>query len=62
MVQMRNAYKRFVGKPEGKRPLGKARRTCEGNIRTGFKETGWKVVDWMHLAQNRDQRRALWKL
>jgi hypothetical protein len=46
-------------KPAGKRPLGKPICRWEDNIRMDLKETGWKVVDWMHLAQDRDQLRVL---
>jgi hypothetical protein len=59
MGDMRNAYKRLVGNPERKRPLGRARYSWEDNIRMDLRETGWKCVDWLHLAQDRDQRRAL---
>jgi len=41
-------------KTEGKRPLGRPRRRWEDNIRKDLKEIGWEVVDWMHLAQDRD--------
>jgi hypothetical protein len=50
MGQMRNAYKILVGKPEGKRPLGRARRSWEDNIRMDLREIEWQGVDWMHLA------------
>jgi hypothetical protein len=52
-------YKILVGKPEGKRPLGRPRRRWEDNIRMDLREIGWEVVDWMHLAQDRDQWLAL---
>jgi len=52
---MRNAYKILVGKPTGKRPLGKPRRRWEDNIRIDLREIGWEGVDWIHLAQDRDQ-------
>jgi len=45
----------FVGKPEGKRPLGRSRRRCKDNIRMDLKETDWESVDGMHLAQDMDQ-------
>jgi hypothetical protein len=45
-----------VGKPEGKRPLGRPRRRCVDNIKMDLIETGW---DWMYMAQDRDQWRAL---
>jgi hypothetical protein len=56
---MKNAYKILVGKPEGKRPLGRHRRRWEDNIRMDVKETGWEGVDWIHLAKDRDQWRAV---
>jgi hypothetical protein len=37
MAEMRNAYRILVGKPEGKRPLGKTRRRCEDNIKMDFR-------------------------
>jgi hypothetical protein len=48
-----------VGKPEGKRPLGRTRRRWEDNIRMDLREIGWGGVDWIDLAQDRDQWRAL---
>jgi hypothetical protein len=56
---MRNAYNLLVGKPEGKRSLGRPRRRWECNIRMDIREIGWKEVDWMHPAQDRDQWREL---
>jgi hypothetical protein len=50
-----------VGKPEGKRPLGRPRRRWEDNIRMYLREIGWGDVDWIDLAQDRDQWRALVK-
>jgi hypothetical protein len=50
-----NAYMILVGKPEGKRPLEIPRRRWEDNIR----EMGWGGMDWIDLAQDRDQWRAL---
>jgi hypothetical protein len=58
MGEMRNAYKILVGKPEGKRPLGRPRQRWEHNIRIDLRETGWKVVDWVHLLQDRAQWRT----
>jgi hypothetical protein len=57
--EMRIRYKVLVGKPEGKRPLRRCRHRCEDNINMGFKEIGWKVVDWIYLAQERGQWQAL---
>jgi hypothetical protein len=50
-----NAYNILVGKPEEKRPLGRCRHRWEDNIRMDLREIGWEVVDWIHLAQGRDQ-------
>jgi hypothetical protein len=47
-----------VGKPEGKRQLGRPRRRCEDGVRTDLRETGL-VVDWIQLAQDRDRWRAV---
>jgi len=55
MGQMRNAYKMLFEKPEGKRPLGRPWSRWEDNSRTDLRGTGWEGVDWMHLAQDRDQ-------
>jgi hypothetical protein len=52
---MRNAYKLFFGKPEGKRPLRRPEHRWEDNIRMDLWETEWESVDWMHLAQDIDQ-------
>jgi hypothetical protein len=49
-----NTYKILVGKPEGKRPLGRPRRRREDNTRMDLRETWWKGVNWIHLAQNSD--------
>jgi hypothetical protein len=47
-----------VGKPEGKRPLGRPRRRWEYNIRMDVREIGWGGMDWIDLAQDRDGWRA----
>jgi hypothetical protein len=57
--EKRNAYRLLVGKPEGKRPLGRPRRRWVNNIRMGFGEVGWGDVDWIDLAQDRNSWRAL---
>jgi hypothetical protein len=48
-----------VGKPEGKRPLGRPRRRWEDNIKTDLQEVGGGYGDWMEFAQDRDRWRAL---
>jgi hypothetical protein len=52
---MKNAYKILVGKPEGKRPLRRAKYTWDDNIRKDPREIGFQSVDWIHLAQDRNQ-------
>jgi hypothetical protein len=59
MGKKRNAYRILVGKPEGKRPLGRRRRRWVDNIKMDLREIGWDAVDWMDMAQDRDQCRAL---
>jgi hypothetical protein len=59
MGEKRNTYRILVGKPEGKKPLGRPRHRWEYNIKMDLKEIGWSVMDWIHLAQDRDQWRAL---
>jgi hypothetical protein len=53
--EMRNTYRILVGKPEGTRLLRRRRCGWEDNIKIDSKETGWDGVDWIHLAQDRDQ-------
>jgi hypothetical protein len=48
-----------VGKPEGKGPLGTAKHRWEDNIRMDLREIEWEVMDWIHLAQDRDKWPAL---
>jgi hypothetical protein len=50
MVAKRKTYRILVGKPEGKRPLGRPIHRWEDNIRMDFREIGWGVMDWIHLA------------
>jgi hypothetical protein len=58
MGEMRNAYKILVGKPEGKRPLGRIRHRWKDNIKMNLREIGFGGVDWIHMAQKRDRWRA----
>jgi hypothetical protein len=55
----RNAYRILVGNPEGKRPLGRPRHRSVGNIKMDLREIGWDGMDWIYLAQDRYQWRAL---
>jgi hypothetical protein len=59
MGEKRNDYKLLVGKPEGKRPLGRPRRRCVDNIKMYLLKIGWGGVDWIGLAQDRDKWRVL---
>jgi hypothetical protein len=59
MGKMRNAYRVSVGKPEGKRPLRRPRRRWVDNIKMDFRGMGWGRTDWIGLAQDRGQWRAL---
>jgi hypothetical protein len=59
MSETRNAYNILVGKPEGKTPYGRPRRGWEDNIRLDLKGIMWRDVIWMHMAEDRDRRRAL---
>jgi hypothetical protein len=59
MGEMRNAYKILVRKPERKRSLRRPRHRWEGNIRMDPREIGWKDVDWIHLAEDMGQWRAV---
>jgi hypothetical protein len=54
-----NAYRILVGKPEGKRPLGRSRRRSVDNIKMVLREIGWDGMDWIDLTQDKDQWRAL---
>ena len=58
MEQSRNAFRDLVGKPEGKRPLGRPRRTWEGNIKMDLKEVGCDPGECIDLAEDRDQWRT----
>jgi hypothetical protein len=59
MGERRGAYTILVGRPEGRRPLGRPRRRWEDNIKTDLEEVGWVGMDWIELAQDRDRWRAL---
>jgi hypothetical protein len=59
MGEKRNAYKILVGKPEGKRPLGRPRRRWVDNIKMDLREIGCDDMDWIDLAQDRERWRAL---
>jgi hypothetical protein len=59
MGEGRGVYTVLVGKPEGRRPLGRPRRRREDNIRVDLREVGCGCVDWMELAQDRDRWCAL---
>jgi hypothetical protein len=54
-----NAYRLLVGKPEGKRPVGRPRCRWVDNIRMDLGEVGWGDVDWIGLAQDRTRWRAV---
>jgi hypothetical protein len=55
----RNAHRILVGKPEGKIPLGRPISRSVDNIKMGRREIGWDGVDWIDMAQDRDQWRIL---
>ena len=57
MGEERGVHKVLVGKPEGKRPLGRPRRRREGNIKMDLQEVGGGCEDWMELAQDWDRWR-----
>jgi hypothetical protein len=59
MGEKRNAYRILVGEREGKRPLGRPRRRWEDSIKMDLREIGWYGMDWIDLAQDMDQWRAL---
>ena len=59
MGEGRGVHRVLVGKPEGKRPLGRPRRRWEDNIKMDLQEMGGVYGDWMKLAQDRDRWRAL---
>jgi hypothetical protein len=59
MGEKRNAYRLLVGKPDGKRPLGRRRRRWMDNIKMDLLEISWGDVDWIGLVQDREKWRAL---
>jgi hypothetical protein len=59
MEEKRNAYRILVGKAEGRRSLGKPRHRWADNIEMDLREIGWDGMDWIDLAQDRGQWRAL---
>ena len=59
MEEGRGVHKVLMGKPKGKRPLGRQRRRWEDNIKMDLEEVGRGCGDWMELAQDRDKWRAL---
>jgi hypothetical protein len=59
MWEKRNAYRILVAKPEGKIPLRRPRRTWVDNTKMDLREIGWGGLDWLDLAQDKDQWRAL---
>ena len=58
MGESRGVHRVLVGKPEGKRPLGRPRRIWKDNIKVDLQEVGGGCGDWMELAQDRDRWRA----
>jgi hypothetical protein len=58
-MERRTACRKLVGNPEGKSPLGGPRRRWVHNIKIDLRHIGWDGMDWIDLAQNRDQWRAL---
>jgi hypothetical protein len=59
MGERRGAYRALVGKPEGRRLLGRARRRWDDNLKMDLQEVGWGGMYWINLAQDRDRWRAL---
>ena len=59
MGEGRGVHRVLVGKPEGKRPLGRPRHRWEDNIKMDLQEVGGSCWDWMELAQDSDRWRAI---
>ena len=59
MEERRGIYRILVGKPEGKRPLGRPRHRWEDNIKMDLQEVECRGMDWIELAQDRDRWWAL---
>jgi hypothetical protein len=59
MGERRGAYKALVGKPDGRRPLGRPRRRWEDNIKMELRKVVWGGMDWIDLAQDRDRWRTV---
>jgi hypothetical protein len=59
MEEGRVAYRNLVGRPEGRRPLGRPRRRWEDNIKIDLQEVVWEGMDWIDMAQDRERWRAL---
>jgi len=59
MGERRGVYRVLVGKPEVRRPLGRQRLRWEDNIKMDLQEVGWRNMNWIELAQDRDRWQAL---
>jgi hypothetical protein len=59
LEEKRDAYRILVGRPEGRRPLGRPRHRWEDNIKMDFQDVGWVGMDWIELAEARDRLRDL---
>jgi hypothetical protein len=59
MGEKKSAYRILVGRPEGRRPLGRPRHRWEDNIKMDLQEVGWEGMDWIELAQDTDRWWAL---
>ena len=59
MGEEREVYRVFLGKPEGRRPLGRPRHRWVDNIRMDLQEVGYGYMDWIGLTQDRDRGRTL---